>query len=71
MKKVEDNYPITKKTYPNGEVKEYVSEDDIVAFTPPYQLESLHHFMRGQTMYVEGYYPDDIERWLNNQPNID
>jgi hypothetical protein len=70
-KKVEETYPITRVTYPDGQEKVYVSLEDVQNYTPPYLMPSLNNFMNGQTAYIEGYFPDDIEGWLNHEPVID
>lgn len=72
MIKVEDIYPITKRTHPHEE-HEYVfiTDDDIKEYTPPAYLSSLYDFLSGQTRYMWEIYPGDVERWLNRLPNLD
>ena len=70
--KVEDVYPITRRTEP-GSDHEYVfvTDDDLVKYTPPVKLDELHNFLNGQTRYMWGTYPSDLEAWLNKKPNLD
>lgn len=71
MRKVEEVYPITTKVHPDGNKQVYITPADIESHTPPKDMDSFYRFMTGQTMYMEGYYPGDVERWLNNQPKLD
>lgn len=68
---VDKVYPITTKVHPDGNVQTYITPADIESHTPPKDMASFNHFMRGQTMYMEGYYLGDVQRWLNNLPVID
>lgn len=72
MIKVEDVYPITRRKEPGSE-HEYVfiTDDDLKQYTPPVKIDSLNRFLTGQTRYMWGTYPHDVEQWLNNQPNLD
>ena len=70
-KKVEDFYPITKVTYPNGDEKQFVTPAHMKEYTRPVDLPSWQHFSMGSTMYMEGHYLHDVERWLNGLPNDD
>lgn len=70
-RKVETVYPITTKVHPDGSEQVYITPADIESHTPPKDMSSFHHAMTGQTMYMEGYYPGDVERWLNKLPNLD
>ena len=71
MIQVDKVYPITTKVHPDGNVQTYITPADIESHTPPKDMASFNRFMRGQTMHVEGYYPGDVELWLNNRPNLD
>ena len=68
---VEMVYPITTKAHPNGDKQVYITPEDIESHTPPKDMDNFYHFMTGQTRYMEGYYPGDVERWLNRLPNTD
>ena len=70
-RKVEEVYPITTKVHPDGNAEVYITPSDIESHTPPKDMDSFNRFMTGQTMYMEGYYPGDVEQWLNNRPNLD
>lgn len=72
MIKVEDVYPITRRTEP-GNDQEYVfiTDEDLKNYTPPAKLDSLMEQLTGQTRYMWGTYPGDVERWLNKRPNTD
>lgn len=71
MIKVEDVYPITVRTMPDGYKQEFITDKDLEDFTIPAKLDSLYDFLNGQTRYIEGIYSHDVERWLNNKPNLD
>ncbi len=71
MIKVESVYPITIKKFPDGSEVVYITGKDIKQYTQPVKLDSLNNFMSGQTVYIEGYYPSDVERWLNGMGNND
>lgn len=71
MKNVKDYYPITTRSLPDGDVYSFVTPTDLEKFTKPEELESLNNYLMGSTMYLEGHFLHDIERWLNNMRNID
>ena len=72
MIKVEDVYPITKRKEP-GDDHEYVfiTDEDLKQYTPPVKFDSLINQLANQTQYIWGVYPGDVEKWLNNKPNLD
>ena len=72
MIKVEDVYPITRRTEP-GTDHEYVfiTDEDLKQYTPPVKFDSLKNQLAGQTQYMWGTYPGDVEAWLNKRPNLD
>lgn len=67
MKKVEDFYPITTITFPDGEKIEVILDVHLEECTPPIKLNSLRNALSGCTRVLEGVYPVDVESWLNNQ----
>lgn len=72
MIKVEDVYPITRRKEPGNEHEQvYISDEDLKNYTPPAKLDSLMHQLAGQTRYMQGTYPGDVEQWLNKRPNLD
>ena len=70
-KEVQDYYPITTIKYQDGNEMECVIYAHVEQWTPPILMSSLQRFMEGQTSCMEGYYPCDIEKWLNGIPNSD
>lgn len=72
MIKVEDVYPITRRKEPDND-QEYVfiTDEDLKNYTPPAKLDSLMRQLTGQTRYMWGIYPGDVEAWLNKRPNTD
>jgi len=68
--KVEDVYPITTRTY-SGTSYSFITSDDLKGYTIPAELDSLYRFLDGQTSYLWGTYPDDVERWLNRNKGVD
>ena len=71
-KKVEDYYPITRRTLPGDEHEMvFITDEDLKYFTRPADYDSLMRQLAGQTRYLQGTYPGDVERWLNNRPNLD
>lgn len=71
MKKVEDYYPITTRVTPEGNEQKFITSEDLKNYTKPKDLDSLYDYLQGSTRYVEGVYLSDVERWLNNKPNLD
>lgn len=67
MKKVEDYYPITTRTTPEGDEMKFITDEDLKNYTQPKDLESLYDFLEGSTRYIEGTYLSDVERWLNKK----
>ena len=65
--KVEDHYPITVRTTPDGQVHRYITDKDLKDYTKPKDLNNLYDFLYGQTRYIEGTYLGDVERWLNSK----
>lgn len=71
MKKVQDYYPITTRVTPEGDRSEFITDEDLKAYTKPKDWESLMEFLSGSTRALPGVYLSDVERWLNGLPNND
>lgn len=72
MIKVEDIYPITVITYPDGQQSmQLISDDHLRQYTQPGKLEELYDELIGQTRSIEGVYAGDVERWLNHRGAVD
>lgn len=72
MIKVEDVYPITRRKEPGVEQEfVFITDADLKDYTPPVKYDSLMRQLTGQTRYMWGTYPGDVQAWLNNQPNLD
>jgi hypothetical protein len=69
-KKVEDYYPITVRTTPEGDVQKFITTADIEQYTKPKDLQSLYDHLTGSTRYLEGVYLVDVEQWLNRKEVI-
>lgn len=74
MKKVEDYYPITTRVDKTGEetiTQKFITREDLKDYTKPKDLDSLYNYLQGSTSYIQGVYLYDVEKWLNNKPNLD
>lgn len=74
MKKVEDYYPITTRVDKTGAetlTQKFITVEDLKNYTKPAEYASLVDYLVGSTRYLEGVYIHDVERWLNNMPNLD
>lgn len=72
MIKVEDVYPITRRKQPDSEHEQvFITDEDLKEYTPPVKWDSLQRQLTGQTRYIWGTYPGDVEAWLNSKPNLD
>ena len=68
--KVEEVYPITVITYPNGQKSmDLILNEHIKQYTPTEKYRSLMDFLCGQTASLEGVYAGDVQRWLNRNPS--
>lgn len=67
VKNVEDYYPITTISYPDGHELKVILRKHLEDYTPPIKLSSLYEALDGSTGISEGVYPCDVEAWLNNQ----
>lgn len=64
--KVEDVYPITNISWPNGEQIKVITDVHLKGYTPPgATFLDLISFLEGQPRIEQGVYPGDVERWLN------
>lgn len=71
MIKVEEVYPITTRKLPDGTEMVFITDQDLKDYTIPAKWDDLQRELTGQTRYMQGTYPGDVERWLNKLPVID
>lgn len=65
--KVNEKYPITLITFPDGEVISGVSHDHLKLYTAPIEYDELMRWLTGQTYGDAGIYVGDLQRWMDRR----